>query len=1162
MDFKYEFKWFKDDFETDPQTRGRLFKHRSPMEESRSRWEPPTPAIFNQDIEFDFNETEPVSIDETVLNRWPELAGNNFPVILKPGLGSRPDRSEARVGIILTGEWVPASGTHNVIVGIVRQMEGRGQVLGFLGGPQGFARKHYIQLDNEKVSKYLNQGGADLLGFGSLRAIDESDFSEIFHLCTKVYKLTSLIFIGGPNELAHVSQIIYLSRRCPSGSFPTVIGVFQSPNSNVFDHTWIPVTLGYDSTRSALAEIVGNIAVEGLSSGRPSDLNIIRCGSTTITMEIALHVCPSLTILSEEIRAKNISLSEILSQIKSLPPSKSTTILMSDKFYQCLPGFAELQAECRALYVSEPMLVCGSAIDDTLYSRLTRESSILLQAFPMSQQRRIARGYDADGNQTWPDMEPERFIAYLLVKDDASIIVRSHYIGQEARCPFPTNFDCSFGLSLGRTAATLSLNPACHGYVAGVSNLVADSPADWICGGFPLSSLLSVRTEGQVTSVLTDQYGGAHQELITLAKQRTEREAGVPLIGLRPRNILEDCLYKRWSESARNKEGPPRQPGPHQFTNPLPNLALLAAYGVKDFETDHPSHLSRIERSRLEYVASGPPVGSLHISDAAVTSHRSPLNLLQLAFPRTSSIASVDITVSREAIPRSFTDLKIGIVFLGRPAAGCHNIVYGLEQSGASLIGFRNGASGLISGDYFEISQESVKNHRNLSGLDLLGRTETPIRTNSELAACVRTCRTLDLDGLAVVGGLGTHADTALLAERLPTRVIGIPASIENDIPFIEKSIGHDTACRVYASQVGSLATLAASSKRQWCFVRIAGRSLSHVIGQVAKLTHPNLVLLSEELEGWSLGDLVSLIADLITERAQKGSDFGLVLFAESVLDEIEEISRFLKEIRSGKKYPDSLSPLSRVIYESLPERNGARVIDPELLLESLVGKELQRRRIFDKKINSSFRSSTHVISHQARSSLPSRFDCDLAYASGVVAASLIAAERTGLLVAVRPHEHRAWEYGAIPLTSLLSVDFDSESLECRIEIEQRRVNVKSVFDSLPPPSARRFVCPGPIQFESEQVDVESVNVSSQLAKIQKISDLCSQIMSLGAGASEESVREVLRTGLDHTRTLVGSKKIYLSETKKTTFSKTKSSDLLRPVASSHCRVIKLIPIS
>jgi 6-phosphofructokinase len=493
--------------------------------------------------------------------------------------------------------------------------------------------------------------------------------------------------------------------------------------------------------------------------------------------------------------------------------------------------------------------------------------------------------------------------------------------------------------------------------------------------------------------------------------------------------------------------------------------------------------------------------------------------------------------------------MRVGIVFMGRWAPGSHNVVAGLRRSlaaGSQILGFLNGAQGLINSHFRELSETEI----NSGGNRILGRSENPIRTRHELHACVTTCKKLRLQGLVVVGGLGTHADTALLAEavaahRLPTRVLGVPASIENDIPLVEQSLGHDTACRVYSSIVGSLALLAASKKRQWCFVRISGKRSSMLITELALQTHANLVLTAEELAArrMSLADVVNLICDLISLRAKNGADFGTVIFSESVLDQV---------VRE-KKIP---SP-------------------PEILLESFVGEELQRRRSIGccSSSPSVFRSSTHVLSHsQGRNSYPSNFDCDLGFTLGLFAGILINNDKTALLVSVENlaglNVAQDWEPLGVPLTSLLQIHLDKESLECSMYIQQREADFQVLEKQLPAPALRRFLNPGPLQFRDnlrlKSLTINSPQLVRQRILVEKVSALCSQIMSISSSASDQRVRDVLNTGLAHTLALMkaGNPNFFENHPGPNDARKGAAShDLLRPGNDSHNRVIQLVPV-
>ena len=1142
--FQYEFEWFKDDFDTDPRTRGRLFETRSPMEEERSNWEPPVPSVFS---EGGVPEVEVMIESEEYC-----------PLVLRSSREKSKLENSMSLGVILLGEWVPGSGTHNVVVGIVRFLEknyNKSNILGFLGGPQGFARKHFIKLTEDSVGKYLNQGGADLLGFGSLSAITEKDFLEINRLCCEDYALNALVFVGGPNELAHVSQLLfYHSSTNANEKMMKIVGVVQSPNASVYVDNWIPITLGFDSACCSLAEYVGNIATDGFSSGRGPEVNIIRCGSALATMEVALRVGPAMTILAEEISAKKIDVKTLVDNITEIVSeridinSKTTTILLSDKLYQCLPGLEPLREECRALYVEHPSVLYPSGpsgtVNPDLFEVLTKPSADLLKLFPLPDQLRIARAFSQEGTPTMPDICPENWIAQLvqeslsLKKLNVPVSVRAHYIGAEARCAFPTNFDCALGLALGQTAAALAASSHVpSGYIAAVRNL--DREVDeWECGGIALHGLV----RRKASTLRPWQFGeAANQELINLAIQKQIREMSVPVIPHRPVDLESDILYKYFN---RRRSVSHLHPMPYAFPSHGVVRASCAAIS--------PYHSNQTREFYEPRMPSSCCVDA-QVSDCAVTTHRSCLNILQLAFPNTcSSVSAVCLTVkdSHPLTESMGEDWRLGIVFLGRSAPGCHNVIVGLQKRFSKVFGFINGAHGLINAEYILIDSALARTVKNTAGLSLLGRTDAPIRTKKELLNCVKTCKKLKLDGLVVVGGIGTHADTALLAEalcahRIPTRVVGVPASIENDIPMVEQSLGHDSACRVYASIVGSLAALAASKKRQWCFIRLCGKNslLSHVLLEVALQTHVNLVLTAEELEArqMSLADVICLICDLISERAKDGFDFGTVLFSDSISE------LFLKP----------------------------NFHDPEIYIQNLVGNELQRRCIVSSSSSSSvFRSSTHRIStHQGRSAHPSNFDCDLGMSLGYAAGCFIASDRTGLLVTVGNLANQSiaeWEILGVPLTSLLTAELNKDTLECCLSIERRPADFSLLNRFLPPPSKRRFLHPGPMQFRDDlrliSLGEKSPEFVNQRTLVQRISTICSQIMSISASASDEKVRDVLTSGLRHTLALlnahkkgddnppsVGIKKNYRPSCPE--------SLLLRPHNQSHCRVVQLVPV-
>jgi hypothetical protein len=307
------------------------------------------------------------------------------------------------------------------------------------------------------------------------------------------------------------------------------------------------------------------------------------------------------------------------------------------------------------------------------------------------------------------------------------------------------------------------------------------------------------------------------------------------------------------------------------------------------------------------------------------------------------------------------------------------------------------------------------------------------------------------------------------------------------------------------------------------------------LMSELALQTHASLVLTSEELEArrMSLADVVNLICDLISLRAKNGADFGIVIFPESVLDDTHA---------------------------------------PEILIESLVGEELHRRRsIWCSSSSSVFRSSTHVISHsQGRNSYPSNFDCDLGFTLGLFAGILIANEKTGLLVTVENLAKfsvaQDWEPLGVPLTSLLQIHLDKESLACSMFIQQREADFCMVEKMLPNPAMRRFLNPGPLQFRDnlrlKSLKQNSPQLVRQRILVEKVSALCSQIMSIGSSATDQQVRDVLTTGLAHTLALMKAANRGTAFHENNDKTRTDDNDLLRPGGNhSHNRVIQLVPV-
>lgn len=490
-----------------------------------------------------------------------------------------------------------------------------------------------------------------------------------------------------------------------------------------------------------------------------------------------------------------------------------------------------------------------------------------------------------------------------------------------------------------------------------------------------------------------------------------------------------------------------------------------------------------LERLRQDY---HPPVPKLlqdlsHISFAPgkpTSSVAQPEELKKL-FPRTFGRPIAIASLGKE---RARKPLRIGAVFSGGQAAGGHNVIAGLFDAlpqKSALFGFLNGPSGLISGAYKELTRESIAPYRNQGGFDLLGSGRTKIETPEQFSACLKVCQNLKLDGLVIIGGDDSNTNAALLAEFFlsqdcATQVIGVPKTIDGDLqnPLLPISFGFDTACKVYAELIGNIARDAVSAKKYYHFIRLMGRSASHIALECALSTHPNLTLIGEEKKG--LDAIVQEIVDLIAARAAAGKKYGVILIPEGIIEFIPEFSQLLKELNQTSDIK-SLTPPSRHCFAQFPED-----IQNQLLIErdphgnvqvSLIETERMLIELVRKEIDGSFNAVNHFLGYEGRSGFPSNFDAAYCYALGMTAVALIETGHTGYMGVIpnlrAPIEE--WTPHGLPLTMLMHVEQRSG--------KQKPVIQKALVDLKGKPFQKfaslrnawkiedHYSNPGPIQF-------------------------------------------------------------------------------------------------
>lgn len=399
---------------------------------------------------------------------------------------------------------------------------------------------------------------------------------------------------------------------------------------------------------------------------------------------------------------------------------------------------------------------------------------------------------------------------------------------------------------------------------------------------------------------------------------------------------------------------------------------------------------------------------------------------------------------------------RVGVVFSGGPAPGGHNVIWGLYEAlkklhpDSQLYGFLGGPEGVIQKNYKKIEASLLEVYRNTGGFDLLGSGRTKIETEEQLALSLNCVKELALDGLVIIGGDDSNTNAAILADyfsqgNVSTRVIGVPKTIDGDLKneWVETSFGFDSACKTYVELIGNLAKDALSSKKYYHFIKLMGRSASHIALECALQVHPNITLIGEEVaaQNKTLQEISQEIAEVICKRAEKGKNYGLILIPEGLIEFIPEVKLLLRELNlllgeaTPEKVLEKLSASAKETYLYLPEKIGQQLlldrdshgnvqvshIATEELIIHTVKKELKKRADFKGK----FAPCGHFFGYEGRACFPSNFDADYCFTLGHVAALLIEAGYTGHMGFVqnlaKPAEE--WRIGGLPLNRLMGLE-------------------------------------------------------------------------------------------------------------------------------------------
>jgi pyrophosphate--fructose-6-phosphate 1-phosphotransferase len=485
--------------------------------------------------------------------------------------------------------------------------------------------------------------------------------------------------------------------------------------------------------------------------------------------------------------------------------------------------------------------------------------------------------------------------------------------------------------------------------------------------------------------------------------------------------------------------------------------------------------LSNLQKSRYQYKPKLPAVladgiSNLTVELGAPTSSISDGEELQKIF-KYSFGKPIATFVKGGGVATGTKPLTVGVILSGGQAPGGHNVIAGLfdglkkGNAASRLIGFKGGPSGLTGNNFVEITAEFLDKYRNTGGFDLIGSGRTKIETPEQFAAALETAKTNKLDAVVIIGGDDSNTNAALLAEyfleqKTRVSVIGCPKTIDGDLKneYIETSFGFDTAVKTYSELIGNIMRDANSAKKYWHFIKLMGRAASHIALEAALETHPNICLISEEVEQkqLSLDSIVSTICDAIIKRAGKKEKFGVVLIPEGLVEFIPEMKNLISEINdvmakntdefSGCHSFDAqcaflekkLSRDSIVLFENIPEEISKQFlfdrdphgnvqvsrIETEKLLISMIEKKLTKMEV-QGTYGGGFSALGHFFGYEGRSAFPTNFDADYCYSLGYSAFVLIAEGLTGYISSVRNLTAPAnqWEAGGVPLTMMMNLE-------------------------------------------------------------------------------------------------------------------------------------------
>ena len=457
--------------------------------------------------------------------------------------------------------------------------------------------------------------------------------------------------------------------------------------------------------------------------------------------------------------------------------------------------------------------------------------------------------------------------------------------------------------------------------------------------------------------------------------------------------------------------------------------------------------------------------GAVKVKEGEPTQSVGNQEEIKALFPNTYGMPLVEFVPGDEVNTKK---MNVGVILSGGQAPGGHNVITGLFDALKKLnpenrlFGFILGPGGLVDHNYMEITAEIADEYRNTGGFDMIGSGRTKLEKVEQFEKGLEIIRELDIKAIVIIGGDDSNTNACVLAEyyaakQYGVQVIGCPKTIDGDLKNdqIETSFGFDTACKTYSELIGNIERDCNSARKYWHFIKVMGRSASHIALECALQTQPNICLISEEVEAknQSLDDIVSYIANAVAARAANGNNFGTVIIPEGLIEFIPAIKKLIAQLNDVLALPEvkdmgrseqidfaksHLTDENLAVFNSLPTQVARQLaldrdphgnvqvslIETEKLLSTMVAQKLEKMKK-EGRYTGKFSAQHHFFGYEGRCAAPSNFDADYCYALGTSAAQLIAAGKTGYMAIVKnttaPSDE--WKAGGVPITMMMNME-------------------------------------------------------------------------------------------------------------------------------------------